>query len=328
MGQQRFSFRPALRVCAALAAAAVIPHAAHAAAPYPAKAITLVTPAAPGGGTDAIARSLADAMGRGAGVPVVVENRPGAFAQIGTSHVAQAAPDGYTLLLTASGHTVNPAAFRQLPYDTRTAFAPVARVASSPAILVAHPAYGVASVADLQALAGKDPQRLTFASSETSIQLMTSELGAQLAAAPTVVYYKGTGPSVNDLLGGHVGFAITSIASVLPYLKDGRLVPVAVTGQRRADVLPNVPTFQEQGLRGLDSTVWQGILAPAGTPPATITWLNARINQALQDPAVVERLRTLAYAPAGGSAQAFDAFLQEDLERQARLVKAAGLEPQ
>jgi len=292
---------------------------------YPSRAITLVSPAPPGGGTDAIARALADAMGRRAGVPVVVENRPGAYSQIATAHVAQAAPDGYTLLLTASGHTVNPAVFRRLPYDTRSAFVPIARLATSPAVLVANPGLQVGSIQALRDLSRAHPDKVTFASSETSIQLMTSELGMQFAHPPTIAYYKGTGPSINDVLGGHVGFAITSIASVLPFLQDGRLKAVAVTGTRRTSALPTVPTFQEQGLEGLDTTVWQGVLAPAGTPEAATTWLNAAINAALADPAVIERLRQLAYEPAGGTSASFAAFLDEDLARQSALVAKAGL---
>ncbi|GAA5233439.1 tripartite tricarboxylate transporter substrate binding protein [Verticiella sediminum] len=312
-----------------LLVAAALPALSSAAAEhYPARPITLVSPAPPGGGTDAIGRAMADAMSRSAGVPVVVENRPGAYSQIATAMVAKAPADGYTLLLVASGHTVNPAVFRELPYDTQADFSAVAQIATAPAVLVANPGLGVSTVAELRAYARQHPERATFASSEASIQLMTSELGAQLPAPPTIVYYKGTGPSINDVLGGHVGFAVTSIASVLPHLQAGRLVPIAVTGKRRAEALPDVPTFQEQGLSGLESTVWQGILVPAGTPAEVIDFLNARVNEALQDPAVGARLRTSAYEPVGGDPAVFSAFLAQDMERQAALVRSAGMVPQ
>jgi len=308
--------------------AALLAPAVGQAQDFPSRAITLVSPAPPGGGTDAIARALAEVVGKGAGVPVIVDNRPGAFAQIATNQVAQAPADGYTLLLVAAGHTINPAVFKKLPYDTEAAFDPVARIATSPAILVANPDLGVKSIADLRQLSREHPERLTFASSEASIQLMTSELGLSLEAPPTIVYYKGTGQSVTDVLGGHVSFAITSIASVLPYLQDGRLVAVAVTGEQRSPIVPEVPTFREEGVPGMQSVVWQGILVPAGTPDRVVAYLNQRINEALADPGVKDRLRTLAYEPAGGSPAQFAAFLHEDFARQADLAAKAGLEPQ
>ena len=311
----------------ALLAALLVPTISHA-QDFPSRPITLVSPAPPGGGTDTIARALAEAAAKGAGVPVIVDNRPGAFAQIATNQVAQAPADGYTLLLVAAGHTINPAVFKKLPYDTQTAFEPVVRIATSPAILVANPDLGVRSMADLRQLSREQPQRMTFASSEASIQLMTSELGMSLESPPTIVYYKGTGQSVTDVLGGHVSFAITSIASVLPYLRDGRLVAVAVTGEERSPVVPDVPTFREEGVPGMQSVVWQGILVPAGTPAKVVDYLNQRMNEALADPGVKERLRTLAYEPAGGSPAEFEAFLTEDFARQADLAAKAGIEQQ
>ena len=295
---------------------------------FPERAITLVTPAPPGGGTDALTRALADALAKRLPVPVVVENRPGANATIAAAYVSRAPADGYTLLGVTSGHTINPAIFKKLSYDAVKDFAAVSRLATAPAVLVANKDLGIGNFAQLRELARTKPQQLTFASSETSIQLMTHEVGTYLDAPQTVVYYKGTGPSINDVLGGHVSFAVTSIASVLPFIESGRLSAIGVTGSRRSSLLPQVPTFQEQGVQGMDTETWQGIVAPAGTPPETIAFLNQKINEALADPEVQARCKALAYEPSGITPEEFAEFLKADVVRQAKAVAEAGIQPQ
>jgi len=293
---------------------------------YPSKPVRIVVPFAPGGVADNSARVVAEPLAIRLGQQVIVENRPGASGNIGTQQVAQAAPDGYTLLLGFDGTMViNPHVFPKIPFDTLADFAPVTKLGDATLILVAHPSAGVRSLNELIEKAKSKPYPYgtsgTGGTPHLAMELLKLRTGAQLEHVP----YKGGGPAVVDVLGGQIPLVFTAIASAQQYVRNGRLVALGVPSARRSGALPDVPTFQESGLAGFDVASWTGIFAPAKTPPVIISKLQRELSQVLQSPFVKERYATLGIEPVGNTPEEFAAQVRADLARWQEVVKAANV---
>ena len=293
---------------------------------WPARPLRIIVPFAPGGVADNSARVVAEPLAIRLGQQVIVENRPGASGNIGTQQVAQAAPDGYTLLLGFDGTMViNPHVFPKIPFDTLADFAPVTKLGDATLILVAHPSAGVRSLNELIEKAKSKPYPYgtsgTGGTPHLAMELLKLRTGAQFEHVP----YKGGGPAVVDVLGGQIPLVFTAIASAHQYVRGGRLIALGVPSARRSGALPDVPTFQESGLAGFDVSSWTGIFAPAKTPPAVISKLQRELSQVLQSPFVKERYATLGIEPVGNSPEEFGAQVRADLARWQEVVKAANV---
>ena len=288
------------------------------------KPITLLVSYPAGGGADVMARLIAPRLAEALGQSVVVENKPGASGTIAAGQVARATPDGSLLLLDASSFAVNPALFPKLPYDTTTAFAPLAVLAQFPNVLVCTPSFEARSVADVLRLARAKAGGLSYASSGNgSAQHLAGALFEQLAKVDlTHVPYKGGGPALNDVMGGQVPLFFANVASSLGHIQGGRLRPLAVTAAVRCRALPEVPTMTEAGVKGHDVLEWNPILAPAGVPAPVLLQLQAGIRRAMADPEVLGRVRAL-----GGDVFSGDPalFLKSQQALWARVVKERGI---
>jgi tripartite-type tricarboxylate transporter receptor subunit TctC len=304
----------------------LMPHA-HADA-FPDKPIVLVIPFPPGGPTDAMARTLAAEMKERLGQPMIVENRAGAGGNIGAEYVARAAPDGQTLLFGTSGPlAINASLYRKVNYDPVKSFAPVIQVGHLPNILVVHPSVPAKNVKELIAYAKSNPNKLSYASSGNGASshlagvLFNASAGVDLQHIP----YKGTGPALNDLLGGQVSMSFTDVLTALPYVKTGKLRALGVTTTERSQALPDVPTVAEQGVPGYDVSVFFGIVAPAGTPPDRIAKLNQAFVEVLDTPKVKQLFASQGLEPAPASTpQQLGKFIQAQVTKWAGVVKQAG----
>ena len=306
--------------------AALFPCAAFAAADdYPTRPIRLIVPFAPGGSADNLARTIQPGLGETLGQSLVIDNRPGASSIIGTDLTAKAAPDGYTLLLITTTHTVNPALMPKLPFDALRDFAPVSLVVSQPNILVVHPSVPAKTVKELVALAKAKPNTLNFASGgngsspHLSGELLKLVTGIQITHVP----YKGSGPGITDLLGGHVQLMFAGPLGVEQHIKGGRLRALAVADARRSVVLPDVPTMAEGGVPGVETGTWYGMLAPARTPPALIDTVYRAIAKVLQLPDLKARLLAQGVDIVASPPQQFAAFLRSEVAKWAKVVKDA-----
>ncbi|MDB5957112.1 tripartite tricarboxylate transporter substrate binding protein [Ramlibacter sp.] len=287
------------------------------------RTITLVVSYAAGGGADLMARLIAPPMSRALGQTVVVDNKPGGGGQIAAGMVARATPDGTQLLLDASSFAVNPALYAKLPYDTDTAFAPLAVLALFPNVLVCNPAFPAKTVADVVRAAKARPGAIAYASSGNgSAQHLAGALFEDRAGVTLQhVPYKGGGPAMNDVIGGQVPLFFANVASSLGHIQAGKLRPLAVTSRQRARALPDIPTMQEAGVPGYEVLEWNPVLAPAATPPAVRARLAAAIARAMADPEVLARVRALSGEVfGGGPAQAAD-FLNKQRALWAGVVR-------
>jgi tripartite-type tricarboxylate transporter receptor subunit TctC len=319
------------RTAAALAAAAALsPCAASAQSPadsYPARAVRVVVGLAPGGATDIQARLLAQRLSAQFGRSFYVENRTGAGGTIAYAHVAKSPADGYTLLAVASGYSITPAVYSKLPYDPIRDFAPVSLVVQAPILLMTHPSLPVKSTRELVALARSRPGTLDAASAGfgTSNHLAL-ELFKQLAGVNiTHVPYKGTGPALIDAVAGHVHMMFGNILSSLPYVRQGRLRALAVTGARRSAAVPELPTVAESGVPGYETTTWHGWLAPAGTPAAIVNRMSAELASAVRSQTVLETLAADGGEPVGSTPERFREHLAAEIARWRKVVQAAGI---
>mgnify|MGYP001031230022 FL=1 len=297
---------------------------------FPEKPVTLVVPFAPGGGTDAISRSLAEGMSKDLGQPVIVENRPGAGTVIGTNYVARSQPDGYTLVMATFAHAVNPFIHPNLPFDTAKAFAPVALVAHSPNILVVNPEQPFHSVKELLDYARAHPGELNYGSfgNGTSAHL-AGELLKRLAKIDlTHVPYKGSAPALTDLLAGQIQVMLTMVASVAPHIKSGRLRALAVTSTQRSAAFPDLPTLDEAGVPGYQAESWYGIYAPAGTPEDVIARLNASVAKAVQTPSFQQRVADEGLIVDVGPPSQLSDYVAAEEKRWGQVVRDAGLKMQ
>jgi tripartite-type tricarboxylate transporter receptor subunit TctC len=295
---------------------------------YPNKPVKLIIASAPGGGTDGIGRVIAEALGGILKQSVVPENKAGASGQIGSDALLKSAPDGYTIMITQNAHTTNPALFRKLPYDTLKDFTPIAPLATSPLVLVAGTASGVKSLKDLVDLGRRDPKSLNFATAESSIRLAVQQLSDTTGLKMQQLPYKGTGPAVTDVAGGHVNFAVTTMASVLPFRGTGRMNFVGVLAAERSSFLPEVPTLAEQGFPGIEVRGWWGLFGPANLPPAVTQQLNAAVRTALQTPEVRQKIGNFLASPWLATPSEFDAWIQREVSSIQQLARKAGIEPE
>ncbi|MCC7218387.1 MAG: tripartite tricarboxylate transporter substrate binding protein [Burkholderiales bacterium] len=317
----------ALGRCLGAVAAALALAAAPARADYPDRPIHLVVPFPAGGGADVLARTIMPRVARELGTTIVIENRPGAGGNVGAEHVARAAPDGYTLLYGTNGtHAINRALYASIPFDPVRDFAPVSRMTQIAALVVVYPGLPVATVAELVAYARANPGRVFFASAGNGT---TSHLAGEMfktVAQVDLVHtpYRGGALAANDLMGGHVAMMIDVMPNVLPLAKGGKLRALAVTTAARVPAAPDIPTVAESGLPGFEVSAWDGILAPAGTPPAAIDRLNAAIRVALADPEVRDALVARGAQPVPGTPDAFARHIAAESDKWAQVVKKAG----
>lgn len=295
---------------------------------YPGKPVRIVVGFAPGGGTDMQARLLAQKLSEYWGQSVVVENRAGAGGVVGADFVAKSAPDGYTLLLgSINQNAIAPALPTKVPYDAARDFTAVASLSYSPLVFTVNPAVPVRTVAELTAIAKARPDQVTIASGgngttqHLAIAMYMIATGAKVVHVP----YKGSGQAVADLLGGQVQAAFDVLPPSLPYIKDGRLRALAVTTSRRSPQLPDVPTMEEQGLKGFEIINWYGIFAPAGTPADIVAKLNADINKAVQDPAIARRFADSGLEISTGTSATFAAYVQNEIAKFAKIIKEADI---
>lgn len=294
---------------------------------YPTRPVRVVVPFAAGGPNDIIARLVGQKLAEALGQQVVVDNRPGAGGNIGTDSVAKAPPDGYTLLSAGPGSLIMNPLMGKVPYDTARDFAPVSLMASAPNVLVVHPSVPAGTVRELIALARAQPGRLNYASGGTgsSAHLAPALFAAMAGIDLTHVPYKGTGPGLNDLLGGQVQLAIFGIPPLLPHIKSGKLRALAVTGKRRSSELPDVPTVDEAGVPGYEVSPWYGLLAPAGTPPAIVARLASEVTRIVRAAEMRGKLAAQGAEPAGGTPEETAAIIRADTVLWTRVIRAAGI---
>ena len=311
-----------------IALVATLVFAAGAAAQYPDRPIKLVVPFAPGGVTDTSGRVVAEALGKRLGQSIVVENKAGASGNLGTQLVANAPPDGYTLVLGFDGTLViNPHVFANFPIDVQKDLAPVGKIGDAVLIIVAHPSFPGKTLQELIAHSKKDPKGLSYGTSgvggtpHIAGELLRQRTGANLIHVP----YKGGGQAMSDALGGNIPLVYTAVAGAMTHVKAGRLVPIAVSSSRRVPSLPDTPTFMESGLTDFEASSWVAVLAPAKTPRAVIEKLNRELNAVLSDPAIVQRLADLGIVATPGPPEQLGRQIEGDLAKYGKVVKDAGI---
>ncbi len=302
-----------------------VPAPAFAQGAYPSRPVRIIVPYAPGGIADVASRLVAAKLGEAWGQSVIVENRGGAGGNMGTVAVARATPDGYTVLAATTAVAVNTSLYKNAGYDLEKDFAPVIDVASSPNLIVVHPSLGVSNLKELFAKAKTAKLSYGSAGSGTTPHLTAEHLfrvqeGLDIVHIP----YGGAGPAVSAAVAGQVDIGSTSMPPAVAMVKAGRLRAIAVTGAKRAAVLPDVATVAEQGFPGFEDYTWVGIFMPAGTPPEVVERMNAEIEKMLATPDMKERLATLGFEPVGGSPQQFAAYLKKELAKWAQMVKEVG----
>lgn len=297
------------------------------AADYPAKAITIIVPFAPGGSNDIVARAIGQKLNEDWGQPVVVDNRPGAGGVIGSEFVARAAPDGYTLLLVSSTFTINPAVKTNLPFDVAKDFTPVARIGQSPLLLAASNSFPASSVGELIALAKAKPGSINYASAGPgSINQIAAELLALSAGIKlTHVPYRGGALAINDLVGGHVDIYVSSMPQILQIVRNGQAKALAVTSTQRSPSLPDTPTMRESGVPGYEASSWWGIVAPAGTPPDVVEALNNEINKALSTEQMIKFLTSEGAEAMPGTPKQFDELITSEIARWRKVARDADI---
>ena len=295
-------------------------------APFPSRPVHIYVPYSAGGGVDILARTLGDAVSRTWGQSVVVENRPGAGGVVASQALAASAPDGYTLIVVASGHATNPLLYAKIPYDTFKAFMPISLLASSPNILLVRADSPFRTLGDMIAQARAKPGSLSFghAGNGTSTHLAGELLKSLARIDIEAISYKGGAPAINDLLGGQIQMSFNNAPEALGQLEAGTLRALAVTTAARSPFLPDVPAIAET-VPGYDTEVWWGLLGPAGMSPELVAKLSHDFVAALNTAEVKERLARLGASPIGSSPEVFDARIHADYEKWAPVIKAAGI---
>jgi tripartite-type tricarboxylate transporter receptor subunit TctC len=297
---------------------------------YPSHPIRLIVPFAPGGGTDINARVLAEPIGAALGETIVIDNRPGAGSSVGSAIAARAAPDGYTLLLGTISLTINPAIYKELPFDAQRDLLPITRVSDQPSILVAHPSLPPRTLQEFIALMRSQPGKLTFGSAGigTGSHLATTLLMLKTQTSMVHVPFKGTGPALNALLTGEISVDMSTFASALPHVKQGRLRAYAVTTLKRADPLPDVPTIDEEGVKGFEYAAWYGLFAPTGTSPRIIGKIHKAAVGALKSPKVLQLYKAQGLNATPTTPAEFAKYIAAEKEKWAAVAREANIEPQ
>lgn len=313
---------------AALALCAVAPAAFAQAPAYPTRAVTIVVPFSPGGGTDIAARAVANKLQLKWGQPVLVENRGGAGGLVGADQVAKAKNDGYTLLVGNLGtQSINPALYKKMPYDADKAFAPVALICDLPFVMLVRPNMTEKNVQEVVAKAKAQPGSFTFASSgpggspHLTGEMLQIASGAKLLHVP----YKGGGPAMTDLMAGHVDMLFASALESVGFVKSGKLKAMAVTGKTRLPMLPDVPTVAESGYPGFDSGSWVAMLAPAGTPQAIVDKISADVREAVNAPDIKQTLATQGAIPHGSTPAELNTLINTERARYTKLITERGI---
>lgn len=317
---------PAMLCCAAAWAPAMLP-----AQEFPTRAITMVVPFPPGGGTDVAGRLIADRMSVSLGQRVVVANRPGAGGNIGAASVARSAADGYTMVMATQGtHGSNASLYKDMPYDTIADFSPISLVASTPLILVSTLALPATNLRELIDLAKARPGVLNYGSSSVggsphlAMELLKTMTGIDMVHIP----YQGSAPARTALLAGEISVMFDNIPSSLPFARDGRFRALGMSGRTRTSAAPDIPTVAQAGVPGFEMIAWYGLLAAANTPPAIVRRLHEAVVEALKAKDVADRLVGLGFEPVGGTPEEFAAQIRGDIEKYRKLVEVAGLKKQ
>jgi len=313
---------PAVLAAAVLLAALQLPAAAQ--EKYPTRPITLIVPFPAGGGVDAVGRIVADKLSAALGQQVVVDNRGGAAGVIGTRAAVKAAPDGYTLVMAHTGTTsINPSLFANVGYDPRKDFTPIGLISSTPVTLMAHPSFAAKSIADLIAMAKREPGKLNFGTAPpgTGSHLAAELFKATAGIDVTIVPYKGTAALTNDLIGGHVPVGFNVLAPAMGSLQAGSLRAIAVAGPTRSNIFPDVPTVIESGLPGFEAVLHYGLLAPAGTPNEIIVRLNKELRTLLEAPEVRQRIATDGGDPLPSTPTEYAADIDKEEAKWSALIR-------
>jgi len=293
---------------------------------YPSRPIKLIVPFPPGGATDIVGRLMAQKLQEALGQPVVVENKAGAGSNIGSEQVAKAAPDGYTLLLGTIANATNMSIYKNMPYDTLRDFAPVTQTMAAPSVLVVTNALPANNLKELITLAKVQPGKLSFASSgaggspHLAGELLKLRAGIDLIHVP----YKGAAPALVDVVSGVVSMGFKTALSAIPHMQSGKLKPLAVAATRRLAQIPNVPTMAEAGLPDFEVSSWNGVLAPARTPPEVIARLNQELVRILATQDVKDRFAAQAAEPVGSTPEQFRAYIRSEIDKWAQVVRASG----
>ncbi len=296
---------------------------------YPSKPIRMVIPFAPGGNTDIIGRIFAPKMAEFIGQQIIIDNRGGAGGAIGTEVVMRAPADGYTLLMASAGHTINPAMVKKLPYDSVKDFTPIGIVADVPTAFVIHPSLPPKNLKEFIALAKSRPNDIFYSTAgqgtvgHLSAELLISTTGIKI----TAVHYKGSGPSMIDLVGGHVQMQFPSMPAAVPYVAQGRLRMIAQTGAKRSPAAPTIPTMIEQGLKDFVVSSGFSMFGPANLPKPIVDRVNAALVQALKDHKVSKTLLDQGAEPNGSTPEAHDKFNRAEIQKWIKVARAAGIQP-
>ncbi|HXF65796.1 MAG TPA: tripartite tricarboxylate transporter substrate binding protein [Burkholderiales bacterium] len=293
---------------------------------YPAGPVRVIVPFPPGGGVDSAGRLVAQKLAEALGRPFVVENRPGANGMIGSEIAAKAPKDGYTLLVNGANFVTTPSLYDKVTYDPLRDFDPVSLIALAPNVLVVHPSLPAKSVKELAALARARPGQIHFAGSGSgSTPHLAAELFNTMAKIKLVhVPYRGTAPATTALLSGEVSVMFMPALAAVPHIRSGRVRALAVTSRQRLPALPALPTVEESGLKGYESSQWYGMLAPAGTPAEIVGLLNAHIAKIMQSPDMKERMTESGSVAVGSTREAFGAYLREEFAKWAKVIKLSG----
>lgn len=293
---------------------------------YPTKPVTLVVAYAPGGMTDILTRKIARDLQQSTGKSFIVENKPGATGQIATDYVARRPADGYTILIGATSHVINPALKKSLPYDPRKAFDPVALLAVSPNFILVNPKLNIKTFDDLKKY-GASQKSIPFGTAGTGgAPHIVGELLRQQSGLPFVhVAYKGAGPAMADLVSGQVPFGISESVTADAYLKDNRIVPLAIGSAKRSTRYPNVPTLNELGFKDFDLSTWVGVYAPAGTPVPIVEKLNVEIRKAISAPDTLEYIRSTGSEPGTMNIKEYQTYVSNEFDKWARVISESGV---
>jgi len=294
---------------------------------YPSKTVRLIVPFAAGGSTDIIGRVLAQKLTEAWGQQVIVDNRPGGSTVIGTDIVAKAAPDGHTLLVTPAPFTIVPSLLKKLPYDPAKDFEPITLINTTPLVVVVHPGVPAKNIKELIALAKAKPGLMNFGSSGSGgSNHLAGELFNAMANVKIVhVPYKGNAPALSDLLGGHVDLVFNGLTSALPFIKSGKLRALGMTSLKRSAALPEMPTLDEQGLKGFQAVAWNGLTGPARMPKEAVAKAAAEVTRIMKLPELAEQLKREGSDPVGSSTAEYAAFLKDEIEKWKKVIARAGI---